>query len=68
MPNKDEIKGKFKQVTGRVKEGVGRATGDPALELEGIDDQAAGEVQQGIGTAKRNVGKVIEKVGKAIKK
>jgi len=31
IPNKDEIKGKFNQAKGEVKEKFGRATNDPEL-------------------------------------
>ncbi|MSO35722.1 MAG: CsbD family protein [Acidobacteria bacterium] len=39
MPNNDEIKGKFDQVKGKVKQGIGDATGDQELHDEGVGDQ-----------------------------
>lgn len=44
--NTDTIKGKLNEAKGAVKKGVGKATDDPALELEGHADQAKGKAQQ----------------------
>lgn len=67
MPNKDEIKGKFDQVKGKVKREVGGATGDQDLHDEGVVDEASGEVQEGFGTAKRKVGEAVKDLGDRIK-
>ncbi len=64
--NKDEVKGKLDQAVGKVKESVGRNTGDPALAEEGADQRAAGDVRQGIGKARRKVGEAISDVGKKL--
>lgn len=66
LPNKDEIKGKFDQAKGTVKEGVGRAVNDEDLETEGAADRAGGNLREGYGTAKRKVGETIEDIGKAV--
>jgi uncharacterized protein YjbJ (UPF0337 family) len=68
LPNKDEVKGKFDQAKGAVKENVGRAVGDSDLEADGAADRAGGNVQQGYGEAKRKVGDAIKDVGDAIKR
>lgn len=68
LPNKDEIKGKFDQAKGDLKETAGRALNDRDLESEGTADRAGGEVREGFGTARRKVGEVIEDVGDAIGK
>ena len=68
LPNKDEIKGKFDQVKGNLKEGTGRALGDRKLEDEGNADRAGGEIREGYGKAKRKVGEAIEDLGKAVRK
>ena len=68
MPNNDEVKGKFDQVKGRVKQEVGKATGDATLHDEGVADQASGELREGYGTAKRKVGETIEDIGEKIKR
>jgi len=68
MPNNDEVKGKFDQLKGKVKQGIGDATGDQDLHDEGVADEASGEVQEGFGTAKRKVGEAVEDIGEQIKK
>jgi len=68
MPNNDEIKGKLEQIKGKVKQGVGDATGDPELHDEGVADKAAGEIQEGFGTVKRKVGEAVKDLGEQIKK
>lgn len=42
----DNVKGKLNEAKGALKKGVGAATNDPALEAEGILDQAKGKAQQ----------------------
>ena len=59
LPNKDEMKGKFKQAKGEVKEKYGQATKDPELIRESQDDKTEGEVQEKLGTARRKVGDAI---------
>lgn len=68
MPNNDEIKGKFDQLKGRVKQEIGNATGDQDLRDEGVVEEASGEVQEGFGTAKRKVGEAVKDLGDRIKK
>jgi uncharacterized protein YjbJ (UPF0337 family) len=67
-PNKDEIKGKFDQAKGTVKENIGKAIDDRELESEGIADRAGGQIREGFGTARRKVGEAIEDVGEDIKR
>lgn len=50
--DEDRIKGKAKDVTGSVKEAVGKATGDKETERSGKADQVEGKVQEGVGKAK----------------
>jgi len=66
LPNKDEVKGKFDQAKGAVKENVGRAINDQDTETEGAADRAGGNLREGYGTAKRKVGEAIEDIGKAV--
>ena len=68
LPNKDEIKGKFDQAKGTLKEGAGKALNDRDLESEGTADRAGGELREGYGTARRKVGEAVEDIGDAIKK
>ena len=48
----DKVKAKVDQVTGKIKESVGAATGDESLEQEGKTDQAKGHVKEGVGKLK----------------
>lgn len=68
LPNEDEVKGKFDQAKGSVKETVGRVTNDRDLETEGQADQAGGDIREGFGTARRKVGEAIEDIGDSIRK
>ena len=68
LPNKDEVKGKFRETKGNVKEKVGRATNDPELIKEGRQDETAGRTQETFGKARRKVGDAIKDVGDAIRK
>jgi uncharacterized protein YjbJ (UPF0337 family) len=68
LPNKDEVKGKFDQAKGQVKESAGKAFNNPDLESEGQADQAGGNIREGFGTARRKVGEAIEDVGDSIKR
>ena len=53
--DKDRIKGSMDQAKGKIKEGVGKATGDSKLETEGQADQFTGKVQNTIGGLKDKV-------------
>ena len=48
----DRIKGSAQNIKGKVKEGLGRATGDAKLEGEGKGDQAAGRIRNAVGGIK----------------
>jgi len=52
MANEDQVKGKSKDIGGKVKEEVGDATGNEDLKHEGRADQAEGKVQKGVGDVK----------------
>jgi uncharacterized protein YjbJ (UPF0337 family) len=54
---KDEVKGKFHEVKGGIKEKVGHATNNPNLEDEGTAEKVGGKVQKKVG----QVEKVLEK-------
>jgi uncharacterized protein YjbJ (UPF0337 family) len=68
VPNKDEMEGKYEQVKGSVKEGLGNATDDEELRSEGSADKLKGDVQEGWGGTKRKVGDMLEDAGDAIKR
>ena len=67
-PNRDEIKGKYEQAKGSVKEGLGRLTDDERMQTEGSADKLKGDIQEGWGGAKRKVGDMLEDAGDAIKR
>ena len=66
MWNKDEVRGKAERVKGRVKEGIGSATGNDRLRDEGAADQAVGSAQEGFGKGRRKVGNAIKDIGRKI--
>ncbi len=55
--DKDQAKGTFHEVKGKVKEAIGHATNDPGLETDGITEKIGGKIQKKFG----QVEKVIEK-------
>ena len=50
--DKDRVKGSATNLTGKVKEGAGKVTGDEKLRNEGVVDQVKGKVQNAIGSIK----------------
>jgi uncharacterized protein YjbJ (UPF0337 family) len=66
--NQDEIKGKGKELSGRVKDKVGEWTKDPDLEAEGESQRAEGDVQRTFGEGRRKIGEKVKKLGDKIGK
>lgn len=64
--NKDEVKGKYEQAKGTVKDKVGEWTGNENLEAEGEAEHAGGEAQETWGKFKRGVSDTVDSVGEAI--
>ena len=50
--DKDRVAGGAKKVTGAIKEGIGRVTGDRQTEAEGKAEKAQGRTQTAVGHAK----------------
>ena len=50
--DQDRSRGAAKDLGGKIKEGVGKLTGDRQLESEGNLDQAKGKGQQALGDLK----------------
>ena len=48
----DRVEGSMKNVKGKMKEGLGKATGDSKMESEGKMDKAEGTIQNTIGGIK----------------
>ncbi len=57
----DKVSGLANQAAGKVKEGVGKATGDAKLETEGTAQNLKGKVQKGIGDTKSAVKYAVKK-------
>lgn len=55
--NKDEVKGKAKDIAGRVERQVGEWTGDEKAQVKGVAKQVEGKVQNAWGKAKDAVKK-----------
>jgi uncharacterized protein YjbJ (UPF0337 family) len=52
MVDRDRVEGAAKNLKGKVKEGVGKVTGDAKLKSEGKADQVEGKVQNAVGGVK----------------
>ena len=50
---KDKIEGETDEIKGKVKEGLGKLTGNRDLEEEGKDDQLKGAVRKKVGEIKK---------------
>ncbi len=66
--NDDELKGKAKNVKGRIKQGAGAVTGNKKLEREGAAERIGGAAEEKIGEAQRKVGESMEDLGEEIKR
>jgi len=50
--NKDQVKGKTKEIGGKVQQKVGEAVGSRQQQSEGLSNQAEGKVQKKVGDVK----------------
>ncbi len=50
--NRDQVKGRAKEVAGKVEKNVGRATGSAKTEAKGLVKEAVGKVQKNLGDAR----------------
>lgn len=66
MWNKDEIKGKGKQIEGAVKDKTGKLINDPNLEAKGKAERVTGKIQEKSGKARRKTGEAVVTAAKAI--
>jgi len=55
--NKDQIKGRVDEATGKAKETLGHVTGKPDLEDRGTAEKLGGKVQKTYGDVKADVKK-----------
>ena len=58
--NKDRIQGSAEQLKGKIKQTVGKATGDAKLQGEGNAEQIAGKTQNAIGGIKDAATEALE--------
>jgi uncharacterized protein YjbJ (UPF0337 family) len=58
--NKDQVKGRIEEATGKVKEVAGKVTGDKELEQEGKVQNIGGKVQAGYGDLKEDIKTAVE--------
>lgn len=53
MPiDNDRVEGSAKNIGGKIKEAVGKVTGDRKSEVDGKSDQVAGKLQNTVGSVK----------------
>lgn len=50
--NRDQVKGRAKEVAGKVEKNAGRAAGSVRTEAKGLAREAAGKVQKAVGDAR----------------
>ena len=53
---KDKVEGTAKEATGKLKEKVGEAIGDPGIRDRGTTEKAGGKVQRKVGDVKKVFG------------
>jgi uncharacterized protein YjbJ (UPF0337 family) len=58
--NSDQIEGKWKQVSGKVKEKWGKLTDDDLTVINGKKDQLVGRIQERYGIAKQEAEKQVD--------
>lgn len=51
-PNKDQVKGAAKDITGKIQQEVGKLVGSKEQQAKGLHKQAEGKVQKGVGDLK----------------
>lgn len=58
--NKDQVKGRAKEVAGKIKKKLGQTIGNPKLESEGAIEEVEGKAQKTLGDVKSKLGKSID--------
>jgi len=59
--DKDRVEGAATNIKGKIKEGVGKVTGDTKTEAEGKADQVKGKVQNTVGGIKDKARDLLDK-------
>ena len=55
--NRDQIKGRMKDVGGKIQEKAGKATGNRSQQAKGLVNQGVGKVQKTVGDASNEMDK-----------
>lgn len=53
--NKDQVKGKVKNIGGKIQEEVGKAVGSSEQQAKGLSKQVEGKVQEAYGDVKEEI-------------
>jgi uncharacterized protein YjbJ (UPF0337 family) len=53
--NRDQMKGRAKEVAGKVEKIVGRAVGSSKMEAKGVAKETAGKVQKTVGNVRSDL-------------
>ena len=59
--NRDQVKGRAREVAGNVKKNVGHAIGNPKIESEGAMLEVEGKAQKTVGDIKNKITKAINR-------
>ena len=59
--NKDQVKGKAKDIAGKVQKEVGELVGSSEQQAKGLAKQSEGKLQKGVGDAKEVVKDAIDR-------
>ena len=59
--NKDQVKGRVKEVEGKIKEAAGKLVGNEKLEAKGKIQKVLGQAQAKYGDAKQDVKDAVKK-------
>ena len=64
--NWDQVKGNWKQFTGKVKEKWGKLTDDDLTAIKGKRDQLAGKIQERYGCAKAEAERELDEFARTL--
>ena len=59
--NKDQVKGRFDEAVGKVKQGLGNANANPDQQDEGAGQELKGKIQKTFGDVKNDIAKAIDR-------
>jgi uncharacterized protein YjbJ (UPF0337 family) len=59
--NKDQLKGRVKEATGKVQKNVADAMDNESEELKGANRETEGKIQKNLGDIKNKIGNAIDR-------